>query len=38
MAILVKFVAKMDYSSTDNRKQPSDWPAGEAKSVRDAAK
>lgn len=37
MAILIKFNRPMDYSATDNRKQPSDWPAGEPEPVRKAA-
>jgi hypothetical protein len=36
MATLIKFNAKMDYSSTDSKKEPSDWPAGEPESVRKA--
>jgi len=34
MAILTKFKAKMDYSSTDGKS--SDWPNGEPATVREA--
>jgi hypothetical protein len=35
MAILIKFKAKMDYTSTDDRSKS--WPNGEPKTVRKAA-